>query len=115
MGEGMTCYERDEVFCEDQMCLRVGCRVRNERLSAESKMPAKIWAGEQRDFYRHWHRSKPREFDDSVCHTSYIRADLVEPLVEALREIASTTKGYPNASREGEIARAALQAYEAAQ
>lgn len=28
--------------------------------------------------------------------------------VEALREIAVTSKGYPNASREGEIARAAL-------
>jgi len=29
MAEGMTCYERDETFCEDQMCLRTGCRVRN--------------------------------------------------------------------------------------
>jgi hypothetical protein len=32
MTEGITCYERDEVLCEDQMCLRVGCRLRNERL-----------------------------------------------------------------------------------
>ena len=33
MSEGMTCYERDEALCEDQMCLRTGCRLRNERLS----------------------------------------------------------------------------------
>ena len=31
-------------------------------------------------------------------------------LREALKQIAITTKGYPNASREGEIARAALSA-----
>lgn len=31
MTEGITCYERDEALCEDQMCLRVGCRIRNER------------------------------------------------------------------------------------
>lgn len=33
MTEGMTCYERDEDLCEDQMCLRTGCRLRNQRLS----------------------------------------------------------------------------------
>ena len=33
MIEGTTCYERDEVLCEDQMCLRVGCRLRNARLA----------------------------------------------------------------------------------
>jgi hypothetical protein len=33
MREGTTCYERDEVLCDDQMCLRVGCRLRNERLT----------------------------------------------------------------------------------
>lgn len=32
MVEGTTCYERDEVLCEDQMCLRTGCKLRNERL-----------------------------------------------------------------------------------
>ena len=32
MAEGITCYERDEVFCEDQWCLRVGCILRNKRL-----------------------------------------------------------------------------------
>jgi hypothetical protein len=31
MADGMTCYERDETFCEDQMCLRTGCRLRNKR------------------------------------------------------------------------------------
>lgn len=33
MSEGMTCYERDEDLCEDPMCLRLGCRLRNDRLS----------------------------------------------------------------------------------
>ena len=32
--EGITCYERDEILCEDQMCLRTGCRIRNERLGS---------------------------------------------------------------------------------
>lgn len=32
MSEGMTCYERDETFCEDGMCLRTGCRLQNKRL-----------------------------------------------------------------------------------
>lgn len=32
MRDGQTCYERDEILCEDQMCLRAGCRLRNERL-----------------------------------------------------------------------------------
>lgn len=31
MTEGTTCYERDEALCEDQMCLRTGCCLRNER------------------------------------------------------------------------------------
>jgi hypothetical protein len=34
MTEGMTCYERDETLCEDGMCLRTGCRLRNQRLAA---------------------------------------------------------------------------------
>lgn len=29
MAEGQTCYENDEAFCEDQMCLRTGCRIKN--------------------------------------------------------------------------------------
>lgn len=33
MAEGLTCYERGETFCEDQICLRTGCRIRNERLA----------------------------------------------------------------------------------
>lgn len=36
LSNGMTCYERDEDLCEDQMCLRTGCRLRNTRLSATS-------------------------------------------------------------------------------
>lgn len=31
MSEGQTCYENDEAFCEDQMCLRTGCRLKNAR------------------------------------------------------------------------------------
>ncbi len=37
MTEGITCYERDETLCEDQMCLRTGCRIRNERLTMTEK------------------------------------------------------------------------------
>lgn len=29
--QGMTCYARDEELCEDQMCLRLGCRISNKR------------------------------------------------------------------------------------
>lgn len=35
MSEVMTCYERDDILCEDGMCLRTGCRLRNKRLDAE--------------------------------------------------------------------------------
>jgi hypothetical protein len=42
MTEGITCYERDEDLCEDQMCLRTGCRLRNERLSADSVAVDKV-------------------------------------------------------------------------
>lgn len=30
MAEGQTCYAQDERFCEDQMCLRTGCRLQNK-------------------------------------------------------------------------------------
>jgi hypothetical protein len=36
MSDGMSCYERDETFCEDGMCLRTGCRLRNERLDVKT-------------------------------------------------------------------------------
>lgn len=36
MNEGQTCYERDEMLCEDQMCLRTGCRILNDRLARPS-------------------------------------------------------------------------------
>jgi hypothetical protein len=39
MVEGITCYERDEALCEDGMCLRCGCRLRNDRLSAQQREP----------------------------------------------------------------------------
>lgn len=39
MVEGITCYERDETLCEDGMCLRLGCRLRNDRLSAQQREP----------------------------------------------------------------------------
>jgi hypothetical protein len=40
MAEGMTCYERDEELCEDGMCLRTGCRLRNARLSTDRQVEA---------------------------------------------------------------------------
>lgn len=33
-SDGMTCYARDEVLCDDQWCLRVGCLVENKRWAA---------------------------------------------------------------------------------
>lgn len=39
LAEGMTCYERDEALCEDGMCLRCGCRLHNDRLSAQQREP----------------------------------------------------------------------------
>ena len=44
---------------------------------------------------------------DPLCAEA---ADEIKSLREALEEIAVTTKGYPNATREGDIARAALPA-----
>lgn len=38
MTEGQTCYENDEAFCEDQMCLRTGCKLKN----AHANLPAPI-------------------------------------------------------------------------
>lgn len=38
MSEGQTCYERDEVLCDDQMCLHTGCRIRNERMTADAAL-----------------------------------------------------------------------------
>lgn len=35
-AESITCYERDEGRCEDGMCLRTGCRLRNDRPASES-------------------------------------------------------------------------------
>lgn len=32
MAHGITCYEQDEKLCEDPMCERTGCRLRNDRI-----------------------------------------------------------------------------------
>lgn len=29
MSEGITCYERDEVLCEEERCVRTGCQIRS--------------------------------------------------------------------------------------
>lgn len=48
--EGITCYERDETLCNDRMCLRTGCRLRNERLTSrhaddyEKRIREKVWS-----------------------------------------------------------------------
>lgn len=47
--------------------------------------------------------------------TVYVRADLVEPLVEALRIIAGRQQCIDNLMSKADVANAALQAYEAAQ
>jgi len=44
MSDAMTCYEQDEKRCEDPMCLRVGCRLRNNRI-ASTISPQAIEAG----------------------------------------------------------------------
>lgn len=56
MSEGMTCYERDETLCEDQMCLRTGCKMRNERLaqySSETNRDPEVVAAVQEALMRH--------------------------------------------------------------
>jgi len=35
--ECVTCYERDEDRCHDPMCLRVGCRLRNDALRSAAR------------------------------------------------------------------------------
>lgn len=42
MSEGITCYERDEELCADEMCLRTGCRLRNARLAAQDQKPVAL-------------------------------------------------------------------------
>lgn len=75
---------------------------------AESKMPAKIWT--------------PSE--SAPYSTPYIRADLVEPLVEALDDLQRVTQLHLDTSDGSELgylrdmlctARAALSSWEAAQ
>ncbi len=87
---------------------------------AESKMPARIWA---------WGGTAsgwtPRKFINEIPAREYVRADLVEPLVEALRFYSGVHErglSNPNAgpwgvnsTDFGERARAALSSWEAAQ
>lgn len=87
MAKGMTCYERDETLCEDQMCLRVGCRIRNDRLSAESKMPARIWL-------INGHVYSPTRRDESVPGIVYIRADIAEAMAEALAGLVEVNENH---------------------
>ena len=48
--------------------------------------------------------------DPPPAHCEFVLASEYELLVAALRDIAQNTKGYPNGSREGAIAIAALSA-----
>lgn len=40
--EGITCYEQDEILCDDGMCLRTGCRLRNERLASRQEVSVTV-------------------------------------------------------------------------
>ena len=99
---------------------------------AESKMPAKIWitmedhTASRAGAFRRWHAS---DLDHGDEYPVYTRADLVEPLVDALRatlcELSACSRQLTNlrcnVAKGGSVdralvgARAALQAYEAAQ
>jgi len=41
-NQGITCYEQDEIQCEDQECLRAGCRLRNELPAAPQSISSEI-------------------------------------------------------------------------
>lgn len=81
----------------------------------ESKMPERIWA-----WPKPRHASKKpdggweswKDYDDAI---PYIRADLVEPLVEALRIIAGQQQCIDNLMSNTDVANAALSSWEAAQ
>lgn len=73
---------------------------------ADSKMPAKIWATDANADYMRRPSWGPH---------AYIRADLVEPLVEALRIIAGQQQCIDNLMSNADVARAALSSWEAAQ
>ncbi len=73
---------------------------------AESKMPARIGVG-QHTGWAAVHTAKMKG------DTAYIRADLVEPLVEALRRMVS--ERHEPSGEAVQSSYAALQAYEAAQ
>lgn len=82
---------------------------------AESKMPARIWAGQGKSCFRFWQKRKPHAFDNSVCNTLYHRADLVEPLVEALEQCQSALAMViaPEAIKSTSVLHAFAQATEA--
>ena len=81
-------------------------------------MPAKIWitmedhTASRAGAFRRWHAS---DLDHGDKYPVYIRADLVEPLVEALRIISGRQQCVDNLMSNADVANAALQAYEAAQ
>lgn len=90
-----------------------------------AEMPAKIWVEDSADKWACW--SVDKELDNDAA---YIRADLVEPLVEALRAsqaalammtapksimATSTAQAYAHAYAAECKARAALSSWEAGQ
>jgi hypothetical protein len=88
---------------------------------AESKMPAKIWITMEdhpaswAGSFRRWHAS---DLDHGDEYPTYIRADLVEHLVEVLREIAGglpEKRAVHRLSYSRELAAAAISSYEAGQ
>ena len=52
-------------------------------------------------------KATPADEEQNLNYIAHA-ANKYPDMVEALQQIAVTTKGYPNASREGEIARACL-------
>lgn len=80
-------------------------------MTERSKMPARIWANPPASTVRCLISFTTPSADYNVA---YIRADLVEQMAEALRIIAGQQQCIDNLMSNADVARAALQAYEAA-
>lgn len=83
MNEGITCYERDEVLCDDQICIRRGCRRLNKRLGLPQS-PEKIrWLNVVRETL---------EAEGLPVHVEVIDRTIadVEALVKALEDLQQT-------------------------
>lgn len=112
MVEGMTCYERDETLCEDQMCLRVGCRIRNERMAircgdhVKHEPTGETWVVAHVDGDRlAWCGWPDGEAKISDCMLVKKCSD--EENIQLLREIAMSNTG-----RRSRMAQATLAQYE---